>query len=104
MSCIHASILSSGVNSAMKKGLLGRKVLAGYAILFLSAVFAASTVFAHDLDHIRAAIHEKGAHWEAGETTMSALPEQERKLRLGHVKPRLTGKEPVLSADYTSSG
>ncbi len=35
---------------------------------------------------------------------MSVLPDQERKLRLGHVKPRLTGKEPVLSADFTSSG
>ena len=30
---------------------------------------------------------------------MSKLPEQERKLRLGHVKPRLTGAEPVLTAD-----
>jgi len=87
----------------MKKGLFGKKVLAGFVIL-LSSVFVASTVFAHDLEHIRAAIKEKGAHWEAGETTMSALPEQERKLRLGHVKPRLTGKEPVLSTDFTSSG
>ena len=87
----------------MKKGLLGKKVLAGFVIL-LSAVFAASMVFAHDLEHIRAAIKEKGAHWEAGETDLSVLPDQERKLRLGHVKPRLTGKEPVLSADYTSSG
>ena len=25
-------------------------------------------------------------------------------IRLGHVKPRLTGKEPVLSADFTGSG
>jgi C1A family cysteine protease len=87
----------------MKKGLFGTKVLAGFVIL-LSAFFAASTVFAHDLDHIRAAIHEKGAHWEAGETSMSALPEQERKLRLGHVKPRLTGKEPVLAEGFTGSG
>src|SRR5512139_826087 len=103
MSCSHASILSSGVNSAMKKGLLGKKVLAGLVILF-SAVFVASTVFAYDLEHIRAAIKEKGAHWEAGDTDLSKLPEQERKLRLGHVKPRLTGKEPVLAEGYTGSG
>jgi len=38
--------------------------------------------FAHDIDHIRAAIQEKGAHWEAGETDLSKLPDQERKLRL----------------------
>ena len=103
MSCIHASILCSGVISAMKKGLFEKRVLAGFVIL-LSAVFAATTVFAHDIDHIRAAIQEKGAHWEAGETDLSKLPDQERKLRLGHVKPRLTGKEPVLSADFTGSG
>ena len=35
---------------------------------------------------------------------MSKLPEQERKLRLGHVKPRLTGAEPVLTADPPSTG
>ena len=87
----------------MKKGLFGRYVLAGLVIL-LAVVFAGSTVFARDLEQIRAAIKEKGAHWEAGETTMSKLPEQERKLRLGHVKPRLTGAEPILSAESTGSG
>ena len=36
---------------------------------------------------------------------MSKLPEQERKLRLGHVKPRLTGTEPILTAaGSTGSG
>ena len=87
----------------MKKGLFGRNVLSGLVIL-LGVVFAGSTVFAHDLEKIRAAIKEKGAHWEAGETDLSKLPEQERKLRLGHVKPRLTGAEPVLAADPPSTG
>ena len=87
----------------MKKGLFGRNVLSGLVIL-LGVVFAGSTVFAHDLEKIRAAIKEKGAHWEAGETDLSKLPEQERKLRLGHVKPRLTGAEPVLTADPPSTG
>jgi C1A family cysteine protease len=87
----------------MKKDLFGRYVLTGLVIL-LAVVFAGSTVFAHDLEQIRAAIREKGAHWEAGETDLSKLPEQERKLRLGHVKPRLTGAEPILSAESTGSG
>src|SRR5512137_1789221 len=103
VSCNQASILSSGVTRAMKKGLFGRYVLAGLVIL-LAVVFAGSTVFARDLEQIREAIKERGAHWEAGETTMSKLPEQERKLRLGHVKPRLTGTEPILSAESTGSG
>ncbi len=87
----------------MKKGSFGNRVLVGFVVL-LTAVFAASAVFAHDLEQIRAAIHEKGAHWEAGETSLSVLPEKERKLRLGHIKPRLTGKEPVLAEGYTSTG
>jgi C1A family cysteine protease len=87
----------------MKKGLFGINVLSGLVIL-LAVVFAGSTAFAHDLEQIRAAIKERGAHWEAGETDLSKLPEQERKLRLGHVKPRLTGKEPILSAGATGSG
>ncbi len=87
----------------MNKGLFGKNVLTGFVIL-LTVVFAGSTVYARDLEQIREAIKEKGAHWEAGETTMSKLPEQERKLRLGHVKPRLTGAEPVLTADPPSTG
>jgi C1A family cysteine protease len=87
----------------MKKGLFGKNVLTGLVIL-LAVVFAGSTVFARDLEQIRSAIKEKGAHWEAGETSLSMLLEQERKLRLGHVKPRLTGAEPMLTADPPSTG
>jgi C1A family cysteine protease len=87
----------------MKKGLFGKDILSGLVIL-LAVVFVGSTAFAHELDDIRAAIHERGAHWEAGDTSMSKLPDQERKLRLGHVKPRLTGAEPVLTADPPSTG
>jgi C1A family cysteine protease len=87
----------------MKESLFGKRVFAGLVIL-LAVVFAGSTVFARDLEQIREAIKEKGAHWEAGETSMSKLPEQERKLRLGHVKPRLTGAEPILTADPPGTG
>ena len=87
----------------MKRGPYGKRVLAALVVL-LSAVFTTSAIFAHDLDTIRAAIHEKGARWEAGETALSVLPEKERKLRLGHVKPKLTGKEPVLAEGATGSG
>ena len=87
----------------MKKGPVGGNVLSGFVIALCLTV-AATAVFARDLEHIRAAIHEKGAHWEAGETTLSALPDTERRLRLGHVKPKLTGKEPVLTAEPAGSG
>jgi C1A family cysteine protease len=88
----------------MKKGLFRKKFLAGLIIL-LTVAFAGSTALAHELDDIRAAIHERDAHWVAGETSVSKLPQHERQLRLGHVKHRLTGDETLLtSAGSTGSG
>jgi C1A family cysteine protease len=88
----------------MKKGLFGKNVLSGFVIL-LAVVFAGSAAFAHELDDIRAAIHERGAHWVAGDTSISKLPHHERQLRLGHVKHRLTGDETLLTASgSTGSG
>ncbi len=81
----------------MKNGIFGKRLFAGIVIL-LAVAFAGSTAVAHELDDIRAAIHERGAHWVAGETSISKLPQHERQLRLGHVKHRLNGDETLLTA------
>ena len=88
----------------MKNGLFRKRIFTGLAIL-LAVAFAGSTAFANELDDIRAAIHERGAHWVAGDTSVSKLPHHERQLRLGHVKHRLTGNETLLTAaGSTGSG
>jgi C1A family cysteine protease len=81
----------------MKDGIFRKRLLSGFAIL-LTVAFAGSAAFAHEIDDIRAAIHERGAHWVAGDTSISKLPHHERQLRLGHVKHRLTGEETLLTA------
>jgi len=81
----------------MKDGIFRKRLFAGLAIL-LTVAFAGSTALAHEIDDIRAAIHERGAHWVAGDTSISKLPHHERQLRLGHVKHRLTGDETLLTA------
>jgi len=40
---------------------------------------------ASDLEKVKKAIKKKGAKWEAGETSISRLPEYERELRLGAI-------------------
>ncbi len=85
----------------MKNGIFGKRLFAGLVILLVVA-FAGSTAVAHELDDIRAAIHERGAHWVAGETSISKLPQHERLLRLGHVKHRLNGDETLLTATGTT--
>ncbi len=86
-----------GVKEIMKNGFLRKQSLAGFIVL-LVIVFAGTMAFAHELDDIRAAIKERGAHWVAGETSISKLPQHERQYRLGHIKPKLTGKETLLTA------
>ena len=45
------------------------------------------------LAKIRAAIQNRGAQWEAGETSMSILPAEERRKRLGALVPQNEGDE-----------
>ena len=59
--------------------------------------------FARELDDIRAAIAHKRARWTAGETSISRLPDHEKKQRLGLIKRAATGSEPILSAQATGS-
>ncbi len=60
--------------------------------------------FATDLDHIKAAIVAKGQKWTPTETSVSKLPDHEKRLRLGLVKRTPTGKETIVSADAPPAG
>ena len=73
--------------------------------LFLFVIFVTgSFAYASTLDEIRMAIKKKGAHWTAEETSVSQLPDHEKKLRLGLIKPTVTGEEKVLSSQEPLTG
>ena len=74
-----------------------------FGVISLSILFAfASFTYASqaELDEINYAIHSKGAHWLAGETPVSKLSPEERKMRLGAIKPV---KSPSEVSGVTSS-
>jgi hypothetical protein len=56
-----------------------------------------SSARADELVSVREAIAEKGAAWEAGETSISVLPTAQRRMRLGALEPVFTGDEQVLA-------
>ena len=58
-----------------------------------------STAFGQRLSEIHMAIEKKGAKWQAGETSMTRLSQEERQKRLGFTPPVLTGNEPRLSME-----
>ncbi len=73
-----------------------------YAILgsVLLSIFLFSFSSAEEIGEIRAAIEARGAAWTAGETSMTRLTPEERRMRLGLIRPTLTAEEeariPVL--------
>jgi len=69
-------------------------VLGLFALSFLS--FATAPSFASELDEIKAAIKDNGAKWVAGETSVSKLPPELRKMRVNLKEPKLTGAEKFL--------
>lgn len=87
----------------MKKTILW-KVLTSLSIICSLSLSAMGISFAHELDDVKAAIKAKGAKWSAGETSVSRLSGQERKMRVGTVAPSITaqpqqqGSSNVLSA------
>jgi len=56
-------------------------------VLLLLLAFGPSCLAA-ELGEIQAAIVQKGAQWQAGETSMSVLPPAQQKLRLGLILPK----------------
>ena len=81
----------------MRKTLLPKVLIsAGLAALFL--VMAAAGAAAGELDDVRAAIAAQGAAWVAAENPVSVLPSDQRKLRLGLIKPQAAGQAPFVAA------
>jgi len=72
----------------MLKKTLTLSTIASFGILFF-----ASFLCAEELTYIQAAIQSSGARWIAGETSVSKLTAQERRARLGALKPVMTGNE-----------
>ncbi len=66
-----------------------RNIMTRVLFLVSLSVLAVTSVHAKELDDIREAIRSKGARWHAEETSMSRLSTQERKMRVGLVKPAL---------------
>jgi C1A family cysteine protease len=82
----------------MKKTILQKALMSGL-VMTLLLLFVSVFSFAAELDEIKAAIHGKGAKWIAGETSVSKLPPEQRKLRVGLIKPEVTGKEKIISVE-----
>ncbi len=79
--------------------------------LFLTILLATlltlsvSAALAGEVAQVRAAIAEKQAKWQAGETSMTRLSPAERRQRLGLVKPVLAaGAEVMVMADLPVVG
>jgi C1A family cysteine protease len=86
----------------MKRAVLTKARLAGAAMIFLLMSFNA-LAYGSELDGIKQAIKEKKAKWEAGETSVSALPLEKRHLRARLIKPTLKGDETFVSAEAPST-
>ena len=74
-----------------------------FAFIVLMLV-AAAGLSAQQLDQIREAIKQKGQKWVAEETSISVLPDHEKLRRLGLLKRKATGVEPVLSMEEPPAG
>lgn len=67
--------------------MLKKKLFALGLVLICVLFFANALSFADELSDTQAAIKAKGAKWVAGETSISRLSQEERKMRLGLIKP-----------------
>ena len=53
------------------------------------------------LRQVRSAIETRGARWVAADTSISRLPHEMRLMKVGAIRPQLTGREQVLPAKAT---
>jgi C1A family cysteine protease len=67
-------------------------------IVLIGTLIFSHFVFAEELEYIQSALQSSGARWIAGETSVSKLTPQERKARLGALKPVFAGNEVFLSS------
>jgi C1A family cysteine protease len=79
--------------------------LAAFAVLFAIASFSDASQM--ERDEIQGAIHAKGGHWIAEETSISKLPPEQRKNRLGSLIPSAQKQTSAVSgttaAPYTGT-
>jgi C1A family cysteine protease len=74
-------------------------------LVALVSLFLISTlVNATELQDIKAAVKAKGAKWVAGETSISKLPPEQRKKRLGLLKPKAIEEQATANEIATSVG
>ena len=85
-----------------------RKLYAGLVGILTCSLLLAFVSAGHasqdELDKVKSDIWAKGKHWVAEETEVSKLPDHERKMRLGLLKPQAPDTEaaaPSVSADLT---
>ncbi len=75
------------------------KVFLSIKTFILIILLTGPVSFAAQLEDIRAAISAKRHNWVAAETSVSRLSDQEKKLRLGLVRPaRVTGQEQAFTS------
>ena len=73
-------------------------VILSYTIVFLVLCLTDSVSFAKNLDDIRAAIQNKQAKWSPFATSISRLPDSEKKRRLGLIREVSAVYEPIQLA------
>jgi C1A family cysteine protease len=74
------------------------------AVVILAICVAGSSSFAAHLDDVRQAIKAKEKKWVAEETSVSKLPDHEKKLRSGLLKQVPTGKESMMTLQAPVTG
>ncbi len=74
-----------------------KKFIMSLTVVFIVLFLTGPLSLAKQLDDIQAAIAHRGARWTADETSISLLPDYEKRQRLGLVKEAATGNEPILS-------
>jgi len=82
-----------------------QQVVRSAAAAFLALLFTFGSVMADEIETIKAHIKDNGAKWEAGDTSMTQLPDHERKKRVGTLKPAmaLTLDQTQVSASYLTA-
>ena len=87
----------------MSKGLSLKNLLLGLLTVSL-LVFFSGSVFAGEIDDVKAAINKHKAKWNARETSVSKLPAHLKALRVGLVKPtQAEAGQPVAVAPRTGA-
>lgn len=79
-----------------------KKALSLSAIICICVICISTFLSAGELEFIQTAIQSGGARWTAGETSISRLTPQERRMRLGALKPVFSGSEVFLPSKTDS--